>query len=194
MLLYFLSCQLLKWLLQVAGHRSLQCQNSNGTSNFTEEPTKEGNDGPEDTPFCLGQNWDLNPRPLTSNEALHTTPFYLIALLQAGPSLLHSTSLTPMIYPTNSPVSLKCLQPCMYFSHGWVCELHGQGASVLLLYQPRARQCPNMPQALLHKAPLGGKLPRVVEHLAGVSIKDSAQFPGKYHCTRLPANSRPLQQ
>lgn len=42
--------------------------------------------------------------------------------------------------------------------------------------------------------PLLGKLPRVVEHLAGVSIKDSAQFPGKYHCTRLPANSRPLQQ
>ena len=161
-------------------------------SRRSKQRLREGNGGPEDTPYCLGQNLDLNPRPLTPGCVLHCTPLCPTVLLWAGPSLLYSTSFSPMIYSTNSPVSY--LQPCMCFSHWWVCELPWArlrcDTSLLAKGKAVSKYAPGSPQW----SPSWRAMARATEPLVGVATKDLlAQFPGEYHCTCLPAPSWPLQ-
>ena len=50
-------------------------------SQRSKQRLREGNGGPEDTPYGLGRNMGLNARPLTSDRVLHSTPLCPIALL-----------------------------------------------------------------------------------------------------------------
>ena len=50
-------------------------------SQRSKQRLREGNGGPEDTPYGLGRNMDLNARPLTSDRVLHSTPLCPIVLL-----------------------------------------------------------------------------------------------------------------
>ena len=50
-------------------------------SQRSKQKLREGKGGPEDTPYSLGQNMDLNARPLTSDRVLHSTPFCPIVLI-----------------------------------------------------------------------------------------------------------------
>lgn len=134
--------------------------------------------------------WTLGHWP--QNKALHSS-ISPPPSSQATQLLLYPTSFTLMICSTKSRVNY--LQLCTHFSPWWVWKRPHARLSLILRYQPIARQGLNVPQAVLIKAPAGGQWHRVPESLARGATKDiPAQFPGEYRSTCPPAPSRPLQQ